>query len=294
MTQLLTPSSDRTSLTNLISPSVESYLALPSPPDTQISDPDGCSVNLPSFIFRKNRPARCSCSASTVSSIDLRHVGRASGDSASNGSFVGLDSESKNFAAHMSSVRNPHTSQTIQKHLIIRQQLILKQQIDQLQCLLQSLEQSRKCSSCQVSCSNPNLLKFPTPSKILASMESDGLSTASSSDVDLIIVKPSDDELEPEKLDKFSGTSPLEHSSSFRSDIEAPLVKNDRLGKFEFQDCNEDTGENKYKKGRRWNPLTDFINRKSKDKVTSEAKTLSLNHNSKANTSSLSNSAHDR
>ncbi|XP_074598555.1 uncharacterized protein LOC141853199 isoform X2 [Brevipalpus obovatus] len=297
MTQLLTPSSDRTSLTNLMSPSFESYLALPSPPDTQISDPDGCSVNLPSFLFKKNRAARCSCPASTASSIDLRLLGRTSGDSTSNGSFKGLDLESKNFTTHKSSVQNSHLSQRIQKHLIVRQQLILKQQIDQLQCLLQSLEQSRKCSSCQVSCSNPNLLKFPTPSKMLASMESDGLSTTSSSDIDLIIVKPSDDVLETEESENFSKTSSLEHSSSFRSDIEAPLVKNDRLGKFDFQDCNEKTDENKYKKGRRWNPITDFINRKSKDKITKktdEAKALSFNHNSKANASSFSNSAHDR
>jgi hypothetical protein len=55
-------------ISHLLSPNIETtYFGLPSPQETELSDPEGCSLVVPS----KWRSSRCSCSGSPTHSMSL-------------------------------------------------------------------------------------------------------------------------------------------------------------------------------------------------------------------------------
>ncbi|XP_015788368.1 uncharacterized protein LOC107365386 isoform X2 [Tetranychus urticae] len=142
-------SSGTASLSHVISPNLESfYFALPSPQETELSDPDGCSLTVPT----RWRSSRCSCSASPTHSMSME-----------------LYLDQKDPPINIKIIEQ----QRIQEQLIIQQQILLKQQQDQLQRLIEQANLGRT-------------IPFRRP-KVLASIESDGLSSTSSSSDDLFV-----------------------------------------------------------------------------------------------------------
>ena len=173
-------SSTGTSFSYLLSPTnIDSiYFGIPSPQETEISDPDGCSLVLPS---RWKSSARCSCSGSPFgsdASISLEGgldaaaaaypyttVSFYSPDSDVSTNNHGSKSNSSNYSHHKTLFEH----QRLQHKLLMQQQLLLQQQQQQLQLQRRLLLEQQGQQS--------RLRRAIT----MASMESDGLSTSTES-----------------------------------------------------------------------------------------------------------------
>lgn len=136
-----------TKLSNIDIPSID--IGIPSPQDTEISDPDGCSLVAPS----KWKSSRCSCSGSPTRSMSIE--------------------------LYM------EDDPPVRVSIIEQQEYLLQQQRLQQYQIQRSLERQRQ-------------LRDPTfrRPKVLASMESDGLSSSASS-------SPSDEMFNSEKAQQF-------------------------------------------------------------------------------------------
>lgn len=135
--------SSGTTLSHILSPNIEStYFGLPSPQETELSDPEGCSLTVPA----RWRNSRCSCSGSPTHSMSME---------------LYLDDNDPPINIKIIE------QQRLQQQVILQQQYLLQQQQLQLQRLLMEQQKGRQ------------VLK---KSKVFASIESDGLSSSSSSD----------------------------------------------------------------------------------------------------------------
>jgi hypothetical protein len=172
--QCITSPSSGTS--HLLSPNIETtYFGLPSPQETELSDPEGCSLVVPS----KWRSSRCSCSGSPTHSMSLE---------------LYLEDN------------DPPITVAIVEH----QEYLLQQRHNQ-----HYKQQNRP---------QPQ----PRRPKILASMESDGLSSSASS-------SSSDDMFVSQKTHQYCRnyvnvhSSYVDHSSYDQSDVTTPLLLNSTL-----------------------------------------------------------------
>lgn len=136
-----------TKLSNIDIPSID--IGIPSPQDTEISDPDGCSLVVPS----KWKSSRCSCSGSPTRSMSIE--------------------------LYM------EDDPPVRVSIIEQQEYLLQQQRLQQYQIQRSLERQRQLT-------DP---AFRRP-KVLASMESDGLSSSASS-------SPSDEMFNSKKAQQF-------------------------------------------------------------------------------------------
>ncbi|KAI1295655.1 hypothetical protein HDE_05586 [Halotydeus destructor] len=170
------PSSESgTIFSNLMTPNVESvYFGIPSPQETECSDPDGCSLQAPS----RWRSSRCSCSASPSHSIDLyldepplvaaSASTRPSATLVDRDCFRSIDDDNRSGTPINAKLLE---QQRLQQQLIIQQQMLLEQQQQQLALQRQLLFEQRQRSH--------RRSKRP---KTIASVESDGLSSSDSSE----------------------------------------------------------------------------------------------------------------
>lgn len=150
----LTSPSSGTTFSHLLSPNIENYyFGLPSPQETECSDPDGCSLNMPA----RWRSSRCSCSGSPTHSMSVEL-------------YLEDVTSDPPYSVKL------FEQQRMQQQLLFQQQLLLQQQQQQLalqQRLLYEQQQRHR---------RPHHRRGP---KTIASVESDGLSSSSSSSEDL-------------------------------------------------------------------------------------------------------------
>lgn len=184
-----TPSSGTTT-SNLLTPNIESYyFSLRSPEDIELSDPDGCSLIVP----KKCQAALSSPTASPANSV-AADLNLFSGDIEDDAYPLPLWYLQQNLPK----------SPRMQECLIREQQILLKRQLEQLQRLLDQSQASKQQTS-------------PGAGKNLASMESDGLSSGSSSGEDLFLpLRKFPSNLKKSFEESFSDvgeTSPLLNSS---------------------------------------------------------------------------------
>ena len=140
--QVMPITSPSSGTSHLLSPNIETtYFGLPSPQDTELSDPEGCSLVVPS----KWRSSRCSCSGSPTHSMSLE---------------LYLEDN------------DPPVTVAIVEH----QEYLLQQRHQQIR-RNQYYQQREPILPVSQPPSQP---QYRRP-KILASMESDGLSTTSAS-----------------------------------------------------------------------------------------------------------------
>ncbi|RWS08661.1 hypothetical protein B4U79_09983 [Dinothrombium tinctorium] len=145
--QCIASPSSGTTFSHLLSPNIETlYFGLPSPQDTELSDPEGCSLTVPT----RWRSSRCSCSGSPTHSMSME-----------------LYLEDNDPPVSIKIIEQHR----MQQQLILHQQMLLQQQHQQLQLQQKLLQQQQ--------------LKQPRRPKVIASIESDGLSSTSSSSDDL-------------------------------------------------------------------------------------------------------------
>lgn len=151
--QVMPITSPSSGTSHLLSPNIETtYFGLPSPQDTELSDPEGCSLVVPS----KWRSSRCSCSGSPTRSMSLE-----------------LYMEDN----------DPPVTVAIVEH----QEYLLQQRHRQQQHHSDPYQHREALPASRP----PSQPQYRRP-KILASMESDGLSTtsaSSSSSEDLFLVQ---------------------------------------------------------------------------------------------------------
>ena len=152
--QVMPITSPSSGTSHLLSPNIETtYFGLPSPQETELSDPEGCSLVVPS----KWRSSRCSCSGSPTRSMSLE--------------------------LYMEDNDPPVTVAIVEHQEYLLQQRHRRQQQHQL-----DYYQQREAMPASRPPSQP---QYRRP-KMLASMESDGLSTtsaSSSSSEDLFLVQ---------------------------------------------------------------------------------------------------------
>lgn len=155
------PDISRTGSSHLLSPTdtIDHYFDLPSPQETELSDPEGCSLELPSSW----KSARCSCSTSPNSlsllALDL---------------FLSQNVPSQNddhSDHHPTAPRQENSLQhhQLQQKLLAQQQLLNEQHQQQL-ALQQRLLQEQQ----------DRIRREVRGTKTIASVESDGLSSSSS------------------------------------------------------------------------------------------------------------------
>lgn len=149
------PEISRTDSSHLLSPTdtIDHYFDLPSPQETELSDPEGCSLELPSSW----KSARCSCSTSpnslSLSALDL---------------FLSQNSLQTPASVHQ---EKEHTikHQQLQHALIVQQQLLNDQHQQQLALQQRLLKEQQD-----------RIKREVRGAKTIASIESDGLSSSSS------------------------------------------------------------------------------------------------------------------
>ena len=143
--QVMPITSPSSGTSHLLSPNIETtYFGLPSPQDTELSDPEGCSLVVPS----KWRSSRCSCSGSPTHSMSLE---------------LYLEDN------------DPPVTVAIVEH----QEYLLQQRHQQIR-RAEHYEYYQQREPILPASRPPSQPQYRRP-KILASMESDGLSTTSAS-----------------------------------------------------------------------------------------------------------------
>ena len=148
------PNISRTDSSHLLSPTdtIDHYFDLPSPQETELSDPEGCSLELPSSW----KSARCSCSTSpnslSLSALDL---------------FFSQNVLPENDAALRQEQSLKH--QQLQQKLLAQQQLLNEQHQQQLALQQRLLQEQQE-----------RIRREVRGAKTIASIESDGLSSSSS------------------------------------------------------------------------------------------------------------------
>lgn len=157
----LTSPSSGTTFSHLLSPNIESlYFGLPSPQETECSDPEGCSLKVPA----RWRSSRCSCSGSPAHSLSL-DLYFDDGPGSGHGVLPGPPPLNMKL----------YEQQRLQHELLIQQQILLTQQQQQLELQRRLLYEQRQHQH----------RRGPRRPKTIASVESDGLSSSSDSSEDL-------------------------------------------------------------------------------------------------------------
>lgn len=181
------PEISRTDSSHLLSPTdtIDHYFDLPSPQETELSDPEGCSLELPLSW----KSARCSCptSPNSLSALDLF-----------------LSQNSLHETTKLSgSVQQEHTlkHQQLQQKLLVQQQILNNQHQQQLALQQRLLKEQQD-----------RIKREVRGAKTIASIESDGLSSSSSAGG---IQLEDDNDDEDEEDDGEEVTNAFSRDSSF-------------------------------------------------------------------------------